>query len=39
MELIEASRHPKTLVKIPVLNDVEKNDMMRLKVIDKNDFL
>ena len=39
MELIEASRHPKTLVKIPVLNDVEKNDMMRLKVIDKRDFL
>ncbi len=38
-EKIEASRHPKTLVKLPINKIIGKNSMMRLKVFDKNDFL
>lgn len=38
-ELIDASRHPKTIVKIPVDQKLEKNDFMRLKVIDKREIL
>ena len=39
MESIAVSRHPKTLVKIPVAQKLEKNDFMRLKVIDKSQIL
>lgn len=38
-EEISVSRHPKTIVKLPVANFIEKNSMMRIKVFDKNDFL
>ena len=38
-EEIEVSRHPKTLVKLPMPQILEKNSMMRLKVFDKNDYL
>ena len=38
-ELIDASRHPKTIVKIPVSKKLQKNDFMRLKVIDKSIIL
>lgn len=38
-EIIDASRHPKTIVKIPVDQKLEKNDFMRLKVIDKREIL
>ena len=38
-ELIDASRHPKTIVKIPVSKKLQKNDFMRLKVIDKSNIL
>ena len=34
-EEIEVSRHPKTLVKLPIPQILEKNSMMRLKVFDK----
>lgn len=33
-EKIEVSRHPKTLVKLPMPQILEKNSMMRLKVFD-----
>ena len=39
LEEIDVSRHPKAIVKIPLNKTVEKDDMMRLKVFDKNDFL
>lgn len=39
LEEIDVSRHPKAVVKIPLNKAVEKDDMMRLKVFDKNDFL
>ena len=39
LELIDASRHPKTIVKIPVDKKLAKNDFMRLKVIDKSSIL
>ena len=39
MESIAVSRHPKTLVKIPVAQKLAKNDFMRLKVIDKSQIL
>ena len=39
LEEIDVSRHPKAIVKIPLNKAVEKDDMMRLKVFDKNDFL
>ena len=38
-ELIDASRHPKTIVRIPVDKKLAKNDFMRLKVIDKSSIL
>ena len=39
LESIDASRHPKTIVKIPVDKKLAKNDFMRLKVIDKSSVL
>ena len=39
MESIAVSRHPKTLVKIPVAQKLAKNDFMRLKAIDKSQIL
>ena len=39
LEEIDVSRHPKAVVKIPLNKAVEKDDMMRLKVFDKSDFL
>ncbi len=38
-EKIEVSRHPKTLVKLPMPQILEKNSMMRLKVFDKSEFI
>lgn len=38
-EEIDVSRKPKTLVKLPVEQFLEKNAMMRLKVFDKSNFL
>lgn len=38
-EKIEVSRHPKTLVKLPIPQILEKNSMMRLKVFDKSEFI
>ena len=38
-EEIEVSRHPKTLVKLPIPQILEKNSMMRLKVFDKSEFI
>ena len=38
-EEIEASRHPKKIVKIPINKRLSKNTMMRIKAFDKNDFL
>ena len=39
LESIDASRHPKTIVRIPVDTKLQKNDFMRLKVIDKSSIL
>ncbi len=39
LESIDASRHPKTIVRIPVDKKLAKNDFMRLKVIDKSSIL
>ena len=39
LEKLDASRHPKVLVKLPLDEKIEKNSMMRLKVFDKRDFL
>ena len=38
-EKIEVSRHPKTLVKLPIPQILEKNSMMRLEVFDKSEFI
>ena len=38
-EEINVSRHPKTVVKLPINENIEKNAMMRLKVFDKNEFI
>ena len=38
-ELIDTSRHPKTIVRIPIDKKLAKNDFMRLKVIDKSSIL
>lgn len=38
-ESIDASRRPKTIVRIPVDKKLAKNDFMRLKVIDKSSIL
>ena len=38
-EKIEVSRHPKTLIKLPMPQILEKNSMMRLKVFDKSEFI
>ena len=38
-EKIEVSRHPKTLVKLPIPQILENNSMMRLKVFDKSEFI
>ena len=34
-EKINVCNHPKSIVKLPVDARLEKNDMMRLKMIDK----
>lgn len=39
MESIDVSRHPKILVKLPDVEYLEENSMMRLKVFDKSNFL
>ena len=36
---IDVSRHPKTVVKLPMKENIEKNAMMRLKVFDKSEFI
>lgn len=38
-EEIDVSRHPKTVVKLPMKENIEKNAMMRLKVFDKSEFI
>ena len=38
-EEINVSRHPKTVVKLPINENIEKNAMMRLKVFDKSEFI
>ena len=38
-EEIDVSRHPKTVVKLPINDNIEKNAMMRLKVFDKSEFI
>ena len=38
-EEIDVSRHPKTVVKLPINENIEKNAMMRLKVFDKSEFI
>ena len=38
-EEIEVSRHPKTLVKLPIDEKIQKNSMMRVKVFDKSEFI
>ena len=38
-EEIDVSRHPKTVVKLPIKENIEKNAMMRLKVFDKSEFI
>ena len=37
--LIDVARHPKMVVKIPISVKLNKDDIMRLKVFDKNDFI
>lgn len=39
MESIDVARHPKMICYIPCNNFVHKDDMMRIKVFDKNDFV
>ena len=36
---ITVSRNPKTIIKLPISQVLEKNALMRLKVFDKSDFL
>lgn len=37
--LIDVARHPKMIVKIPLSVRLNKDDIMRIKVFDKNDFI
>ena len=37
--LIDAARHPKMIIKLPISVKLHKDDMMRLKVFDKRDFI
>ena len=37
--LIDVARHPKMIVKIPLSVKLNKDDIMRIKVFDKNDFI
>ena len=37
--LIDVARHPKMIVKIPLSIRLNKDDIMRIKVFDKNDFI
>ena len=37
--IIDIARHPKMIVKLPVSVKLSKDDMMRLKVFDKKDFI
>ena len=37
--LIDVARHPKMIVKIPVSVKLKKDDIMRIKVFDKKDFI
>ncbi len=37
--LIDVARHPKMIVKIPLSIKLNKDDIMRIKVFDKNDFI
>lgn len=37
--LIEIARHPKMIVKLPISVKLNENDMMRIKVFDKKDFI
>lgn len=38
-EIIDIARHPKMIVKLPISTKLKPNDIMRLKVFDKNDFI
>ena len=38
-EIIDIARHPKMIVKLPISTMLKPNDIMRLKVFDKNDFI
>lgn len=38
-ESIDVARHPKSIVKLKVKENLEKNVMMRIKIFDKNMFL
>ena len=37
--LIEIARHPKMIIKLPISIKLNKDDIMRLKVFDKQDFV
>ena len=37
--LIDVARHPKMIIKLPISFKLSKDDMMRLKVFDKKDFV
>ncbi|MCR5787733.1 MAG: U32 family peptidase [Bacilli bacterium] len=37
--LIEAARHPRMIVKLPISVKLNKDDIMRIKVFDKKDFI
>ncbi len=38
-ELIDVARHPKSIIKMKIDKELEKNYMMRIKVFDKDNFL
>lgn len=38
-QILDAARHPKSIIKLQVDNEVFINDMMRLKAFDKKDFI
>lgn len=37
--LIDVARHPKMIIKLPISKKLFKDDIMRLKVFDKKDFI
>mgnify|MGYP001080834424 FL=1 len=39
MEEIEVANHPQMIIKLEIKQKVNKYDMMRLKVFDKQNFL